>query len=208
MCDRPKAQLIAANARLDVATSFLYPHIFLTAAGGVESQDFGNEPVIYRGIWQVAPAFSWPLLDFGTVDANIQARNQATRAQAANFQKTVLLAIDEVDNNLTTYDAERRRLENLSRALADAQRALDLATQRYNRGIIDYLNVLDAQRSLYNLQDQEAVSENFAGRRLRQRLPKPRRRLGRFPPPPPLKAPLPAILATVRDAAGKSDRPL
>ena len=157
-----EAQLIAANARLDVATSFLYPRIFLTAAGGVESQNFGNEPVIYRGIWQVAPAFSWPLLDFGTVDANIQARNQATRAQAANFQKTVLLAIDEVDNNLTAYDAERRRLENLGRALADAQRALDLATERYNRGIIDYLNVLDAQRSLYNLQDQQAVSENVA----------------------------------------------
>ncbi len=188
-----EAQLMAANARLDVATTFLYPRVFLTAAGGFESQGFGREPVEYRGLWEAAPAISWPLLDLGTVDANIQAQNQATRAQAANFQKVVLTAIAEVDNNLTTYDGERRRLESLGRAIGDAQRALDLATQRYDRGIIDYLNVLDAQRSLFNLQDQQAVSENFA--------------VSDFVPEP-LKAPLPAILATVRDATGNSDRPL
>lgn len=203
-----EAQLIATNARLDVATSFLYPRVFLTAAGGFEGQGLGREPIVYRGIWQAAPAISWPLLDFGTVDANIQAWNQATRAQAASFQKTVLVAINEVDNDLTTYDAERRRLESLSRALADAQRALDLATQRYNRGIIDYLNVLDAQRSLFALQDQQAISENFAVADFVNVCQSLGGGWEGFAPPPPLKAPLPAILATVRDAVGKSDRPL
>ena len=203
-----EAQLMAANARLDVATTFLYPRVFLTAAGGFESQGFGREPIEYRGLWEAAPAISWPLLDFGTVDSNIQAQNQATRAQAANFSKVVLTAIAEVDNSLTTYDGERRRLENLGRAVADAQRALDLATQRYDRGIIDYLNVLDAERSLFNLQDQQAVSENFAVADFVNVCQSLGGGWEGIRPPPPLKAPLPAILATVRDATGNSDRPL
>jgi NodT family efflux transporter outer membrane factor (OMF) lipoprotein len=203
-----EAQLIAANARLDVATTFLYPRIYLTAAGGFESQGFGREPVTYRGLWEAAPTVSWPLLDFGTVDSNIQAQNQATRAQVANFQKVVLTAIAEVDNGLTTYDGERRRLENLGRAIADAQRALDLATQRYDRGIIDYLNVLDAQRSLFNLEDQQAVSENSAVADFVNVCQSLGGGWEGIRPPAPLKAPLPAILATVRDATGNSDRPI
>ena len=203
-----EAQLIAANARLGVATSLLYPRVFLTAAGGFESQGFGREPVAFRGIWEAAPTINWPLLDFGTVDANIQVQNQATRAQAANFQKVVLSAIADVDNGLTNYDAERLRLENLGRAIVAAQRALDLATERYNRGIIDYLNVLDAQRSLYALQDQEAISEYVAVTDFVNVCQSLGGGWEGFPPPPPLKAPLPAILATVRDATGNSDRPL
>jgi outer membrane protein TolC len=203
-----EAQLIAANARLDVATSFLYPRIFLTAAGGFESQGFGREPIKLRGIWEAAPTISWPLLDFGTVDAGIQLQNQLTRAQAANFRQVVLNAVSEVDNGLTNYDAERRRLENLARAVVAAERAVDLATQRYERGIIDYLNVLDAQRSLYTLQDQQAVSEETAVADFVNVCQSLGGGWEGFAPPPPLKAPLPAILATVRDATGNSDRPL
>jgi NodT family efflux transporter outer membrane factor (OMF) lipoprotein len=203
-----EAKLIAANARLGVATSFLYPRIFLTAAGGFESQGFGREPVEYRGLWQASPAISWPLLDFGTVDANIQAQNQATRAASASFRKVVLSAIAEVDNGLTNYDAQRRRLEDLSRAVADAQRAMNLASQRYDRGIIDYLNVLDAQRSLYSLEDQQAVSDDSAVGGFVSVCQSLGGGWEGFPPPAPLKAPLPAVLATVRDLAGKTDRPL
>jgi NodT family efflux transporter outer membrane factor (OMF) lipoprotein len=203
-----EAQLMAANARLDVATSLLYPRFFLTAAGGFQSQGLGRDPVSSRGIWSVAPGVTWPLLDFGTVDAGIQAQDQATRAQVANFRKVILNAIEEVDDSLATYDAERARLENLHAAVRDAQRALDLATQRYNRGIIDYLNVLDAQRSLYALADQEAISEDAAVADFIDVCQSLGGGWEGFAPPPPLKKPLPAILATLRDATGHSDRPL
>jgi len=203
-----EAQLIAANARLDVATSLLYPRVFLTAATGFQSQGFGRDPVNFKGLWEAASTVQWPILDFGTVDAAIQAQNQATRAQAANFQKVVLTAIAEVDNWLTIYDADQRRLEDLSGAISDAQRALDLAGQRYDRGIIDYLNVLDAQRSLFTLQDAQAVSESQAVGDFVNLCQSLGGGWEGFRPPPPLKAPLPAILATVRDASGNSDRPL
>jgi NodT family efflux transporter outer membrane factor (OMF) lipoprotein len=203
-----EAQLIAANARLGVATSLLYPRVFLTAATGFQSQGFGRVPVEFAGLWEAASTIVWPILDFGTVDANIQAQDQATRAQAANFQKVVLSAIAEVDNWLTVYDAQRRRLDDLNFAVADAQRALDLANKRYERGIIDYLNVLDAERSLYTLQDQEAISENQAVGGFVNLCQSLGGGWQGFPPPRPLKKPLPALLAAVRDATGNSDRPL
>jgi len=203
-----EAQLVAANALLGVATARLYPRIFLMAAAGFQAQGFNQDPHLSRGIWSVAPAFNWPLLDFGTVDATIQAQNQATRAQAANFRKVVLTAIADVDNHLTNYDAERRRLVSLGRAVSDGQRALDLATKRYNRGIIDYLNVLDAQRTLIALQDQQAVSEDFAVSDFVTVCQSLGGGWEGFAPPPPLKRPLPALLATIRDLTGNSDHPL
>ena len=203
-----EAQLIAANARLGVATSLLYPRVFLSAAAGVQGQGLGKEPVEWRGIWDVAPAFSWPILDFGTMDAQVQARDQETRAAIANFQKVVLRAIAEVDNGLTSYDAQRRRLGNLGQAVTAAQRALTLANERYNRGIIDYLNVLDAERSLYGLQDEQAVSEDAAVADFVDVCQALGGGWEGFPPPPPLKGPLPALLASVRDVTGNSDKPL
>jgi len=203
-----EAQLIAANARLGIATAKLYPRIFMTGAIGLETQGVGTNPQVYRGLWEAAPAFSWPLLDFGTVDAAIQAQDQATRAQVASFRKVVLTAVAQVDNDLTTFQAESQRLASLGRAVVNAQRALDLATERYNRGIIDYLNVLDAQRALFALQDQQAVSEDLAVADFVNVCQSLGGGWEGFPPPHPLHRPLPAILAVIRDATGNSDHPL
>jgi NodT family efflux transporter outer membrane factor (OMF) lipoprotein len=203
-----EAQLIAANARLGVATANLYPRILLSAAAGTEGQGINRTPADWRFIWTVGPTVQYPLLDLGTADARVQQQNQMTREMVANYRKTILIAVQQVDDALTGYDAERSRLESLGRAVAAAQRALDLANQRYDRGIIDYLNVLDAERSLYTLQDQQAVSEDVAVADFVNVCQSLGGGWEGFPPPPPLKAPLPAVLATIRDATGNSDRPI
>ena len=192
-----EAQLIAANARLGVATAALYPRLVLTAAGGVEGQGLGRTPDVTRGIWSFGPSVFWPLLDFGVIDAQIQAQDQETRARLANYRKTILMAIADVENNLTNYDAERSRSADLSTAVDAARRAFKTANDRYERGLTDYLNVLDAQRQLFSLEDQQALSEDqsvsdFVG---------VCQSLGGgwegFAPPKPLNAPLPAVLADV-----------
>jgi outer membrane protein TolC len=174
----------------------------------LETQGQSTDPQVYRGLWEAAPAFSWPVLDFGTVDAAIEAQDQATRAQVASFRKVVLSAVAQVDNDLTSYQAESQRLGSLGRAVVDAQRALELATQRYDRGIIDYLNVLDAQRALFALQDQQAVSEQLAVTDFVNVCQSLGGGWQGFPPPPRLRRPLPALLAVARDLTGNSDRPL
>lgn len=199
-----EAQVIAANARLGVAISYLYPRIFLTAGAGVQGQGLGRSPVEWKGIWSAGPTLEWPLLDFGTVDSQIQQQDQVTRQQVANYRKIILTAIQQVDDSLTNYDAERARLGNLTRAVAAAQRALQLATQRYERGIINYLNVVDAERELYILQDQFAVSENASIADFVDICQSLGGGWQGFAPPPPLHQPLPAIFATVADIAGKN----
>jgi NodT family efflux transporter outer membrane factor (OMF) lipoprotein len=203
-----EAQLVAANARLGVATANLYPKLFLSAAAGEEGQGINRTPVDWRFIWTVGPTVQYPLLDFGLADARVQQQDQATREQLVNYRRTILTAIEQVDNALTGYDADRARLDHLDRAVAAARRAYDLANQRYERGIIDYLNVLDAERELFALQDQRAVSENAAVTDFVDVCQSLGGGWEGFPPPPPLKAPLPAVLATVRDATGNGARPL
>ncbi len=203
-----EAQLVAANARLGVATANLYPRLLLSAAAGDEGQGLGRLPVDWRFIWTVGPTVQYPLLDFGTADARRLQADQATLEQLANYRRTVLLAVQQVDDALTGYAAERGRLGHLDRAVAAAERAVDLATQRYDRGIIDFLNVVDAQRALFALQDQRAVSEQLAvatsspsaktwaaaGRAS----PRRRRCASRCRP----------CWATLRDAAGQSEQPV
>jgi NodT family efflux transporter outer membrane factor (OMF) lipoprotein len=203
-----EAQLMAANARLGVAIANLYPRLFLSAAAGEEGQGLGRTPVDWRFIWTVGPTVQYPLLDFGTADARAQAQDQATLGELANYRKTILVAVQQVDNALTGYDADRGRLAALKRAVAAAQRALDLANERYNRGIIDFLNVIDSQRQLFALQDEFAVSEEAAVSDFVAVCQSLGGGWQGFPPPPPLRQPLPAVLATFRDATGHSERPL
>ena len=80
---------------------------------------------------------------------------------------------------------------------------LQLATQRYERGIINYLNVVDAERQLYDLQDQFAVSEDAAVGDFVDICQSLGGGWQGFAPPPPLHQPLPAIFAAA-DIAGKN----
>ena len=203
-----ESQLIAANARIGVATSYLYPQLLLTGGGGVQGQGLGRSPVNWMDIWSVGPAVRWQLLDFGIVDSLIQAQDYRTREMLLNYRRTIITAVQEVDNSLTNYDAERSRLADLSRAVDAGKQALDLAGKRYDRGLTDFLNVLDAQRQLFDLQDQYAVSEDETVTQFIAVC----KALGGgwegFPPPPNPRVPRPAIVAAVADALAPSNRPM
>jgi NodT family efflux transporter outer membrane factor (OMF) lipoprotein len=203
-----EAQLVAANARLGVATADLYPKLFLSAAAGEEGQGINRTPADWRFIWTVGPTVDYPVLDFGLADARVQQQDQATREQLTHYRQTILTAIEQVDNALTGYEADRHRLDHLDRAVAAAKRAYDLANRRYKLGIIDYLNVLDAERELFALQDERATSEEAAVGDFVTVCQSLGGGWQGFAPPPPLAAPLPAVLATIRDASGHGAKPL
>jgi len=195
-------QLIAANAQIGVATANLYPQIFLTAGGGWQGQGLGRTPILWNGIWSVGPAVRWALFDFGTIDAAVNIEDYHTREMLWNYRKSVIAAVEEVDNALQNYDAERARLSELSQAVVVAQRALTVAKGRYERGIIDFLNVLDAQRQLFALQDQYALSQEQT---VTQFIAVCKALGGGWegsplPPSPPI--PRPAIIAAAADAMG------
>lgn len=152
-------ELAASTARIGVATADLFPRVALTGAFGFQGQGLGQTPVSEKSIWSLGPSAYWPLLDFGRLDSIVEVQDFRTQELLYNYRRSILMAVEEVDNAISNYNAQRDRLNNLNDAVTASERAVSLATQRYERGLTDFLNVLDAQRQLYDLQDQQAVAE-------------------------------------------------
>ena len=142
-------ELAGATARIGVATADLFPHVVLSGAGGYQAQGLSVSPNLLSSIWSIGPSISWRLLDFGTLDAIVDIADLRTRELLENYRQTVLNAVREVDTFIDSYLAQQDRLHNLSEALGASQQAVSLATERYDRGLTDALNVIDAERQEY-----------------------------------------------------------
>jgi outer membrane protein TolC len=173
--------------------------VAITAGVGMQGQGLGRVPGVNSFIWSAGPTAYWPLLDFGALDAMIDIEHLRTHELLVSYKQSILDAVEEVENAINSYDAQQQRLRALASALTASQRAVELAQQRYDRGLTDYLNVLDAERQLYVLQDQYAVAQEdvvvqfialYKG-------------LGggweTYEAIPPIRKPQPAIVATVRE---------
>jgi NodT family efflux transporter outer membrane factor (OMF) lipoprotein len=152
-------ELEANNAQIGAAIGNLFPNVAVTAGAGLQGQGLGRSNPSNSFIWSAGPLAEWPLLDFGALDAQIQIQKLRTHEALVNYKQTILSAVEETDDAIASFSAEQERLQNLGDALAASERAVDLAQARYNRGIIDFLNVADAERQLYTLQDEYALSK-------------------------------------------------
>jgi NodT family efflux transporter outer membrane factor (OMF) lipoprotein len=158
--------LAASTARIGVATGDLFPQISVSAAIGFQRQALGVTPVTGQHIWSAGPGATWALLDFGMLDAQIEIARLRTRAQLVSYKRTIQNAVREVDTAWDTYGADQDRIGKLSDALIASQRAVTLANERYTRGLTDFLNVVDAERQEYDIEEQYtnaqvAVDEDF-----------------------------------------------
>jgi len=154
-------QLAAATAQIGVATADLFPHVALIGSYGWQSARGPGIPI--NPIWTFGPGVAAPLLDFGRLDALVERADFRSRELLFNYKQTVLNAVRDVDNAVGAYGAQQARLRNLSDALTAAKRAVSLAEQRFDRGLIDSLNVIDAQRQLYDLQEQYVMAQQAEG---------------------------------------------
>ena len=89
----------------------------------------------------------------------IDIQDLRTHEALVNYKKMIVSAVEEVENALSAYSAEQDRLQDLNDALVASQRAVTLANERYDRGLTDFLNVTDAERQLYEIQDQYAIAQ-------------------------------------------------
>jgi outer membrane protein TolC len=99
------------------------------------------------------------LLDFGRLDALINIQELQAHELFVNYKKTILSAVEEVDEGIKQYRAQQQRLRELSAALEQSKRAVALATERYEAGLTDFLNVLDAERQEFAIEDQDAIAQ-------------------------------------------------
>jgi len=151
--------LIARQLALgDAARADLFPTITVNAnvlALFDDANDIGDLTSFGFG---VGPSISWAWPDLRRVRANIDATDARTDAAIAQYEQTVLNALSEVESALSEYTNELKRRDDLKRAAASAQRAIELARLRFEEGLDDYLDVLEAQRTLLTAEDQLAES--------------------------------------------------
>ena len=197
-------ELAAATARIGVATANLFPRVAVIGSIGSQGQGWGTTPSVSKHIWSFGPGAVWPLLDFGALDAEVDIAHLAARASLVNYRKTILNAVQQVDSSLDAYDAQQVRMEKLSTALIAGQRAVDLATERYDRGLTDFLNVVDAERQFYDLQLQYADAQVAQGEQFVQLYKSLGGGWQNYQAVPAIRRPQPAIIAAFRRTLSSS----
>ena len=156
---RAERSLAASTADVGAVTADLYPRLdiggFLgfvalrgSALGSSASQAFG-----------LNAGLGWPALRFPSVRAQLRGAEARTQGSLALYEQTVLRAIEEVENALTTFGQNQQRLQSLVAAAEQSARASALAEARYREGAAPYLEVLDAQRTLLRAHDAVAEAE-------------------------------------------------
>jgi outer membrane protein TolC len=156
-------RLLAANALLVGAAQADYlPRLTLGASVGYSSTRFQSLTNAGTSRILVGPVLSFPLLDFGRVRQRVDVA--AARQDEARVQYTAaaLQAIEEAETALVSYDRAHARVAILTDAVGSSTRAADLAQQRFEAGLTDFFQVLDAQRTLLDAETQLAVAHTIA----------------------------------------------
>jgi multidrug efflux system outer membrane protein len=156
---RAERVLAAATAQVGAATADLFPRFSLTGAFGFQSINAGDLISSPSRFWSIGPAILWPVFDAGRIRATIAVRDAQQEQALTLYEKTVLTAFEDVENSLVNYAKEQTRYRALMDAVAANRRAVQMANELYTRGLIDFLNVLETQRSLYASESELAQSE-------------------------------------------------
>jgi len=156
---RAERQLAAQTAQIGVATADLYPRFSLLGSIGLEALSPGNLFLTSSRTHGIGATVAWPLFDAGAIRSNIEVQSALQEQALIRYEAVVLTALEDVENALVAYAKEQRRRQSLTEATEAARRAVDLAQKQYTSGLIEFGNVLIAQRSLLSLEDQLAVSD-------------------------------------------------
>ena len=141
-----------ANAEIGVTKAAFYPSLTLGATGGFESTSIASWFTWPARFFSLGPTLSQTLFDKGRRKAATEVAFAQYDATVAGYRQTVLTSFQEVEDNLAALRILSHELEEQNDAVASAQRALSLATDRYKSGIDSYLNVITAQATLLNNQ--------------------------------------------------------
>ncbi|MBI3869438.1 MAG: efflux transporter outer membrane subunit [Verrucomicrobia bacterium] len=163
---RAERELASATARVGVATSDLFPKFFLTGAAGLQSLDSSDFFNAGSRNWSLGPSLKWPIFSAGRIRQNIQAQKAREQQAALRYEQVVLRSLEEVENALVSFGKEQERFRSLNDAERATRRASALALDQHQAGLVDFLTVLEAERSLLATQDEQARSERALGQDL------------------------------------------
>ena len=154
--------MAAANAQVGVATAAFYPSIMLAPSIGDESRLLSALFDAPSLLWSIGVSATQTLFDAGRTRANVDFAKAGYDVSVATYRRTVLVAMQEVEDGITGVASLDRATAQANVAVASAQRVLDMSSARYEGGVATYLDVITAQQSLLSAQLQAA---QLAGQR-------------------------------------------
>lgn len=151
---RAERQLAARSLFVGSARAEYLPRVTLGARAGYAATSVDS--LFKRGNSRllVGPVVSFPLFDIGRVRERVEVAQSGQEEAQATYNATVLRALEESEGSLVTYDRAHARVAILESAVRSSTRAADLAQQRFEAGLTDFLQVLDAERTLLDAENQ------------------------------------------------------
>jgi multidrug efflux system outer membrane protein len=140
--------VVVANAQVGVATAELYPTFSLTGGAGFESAAADSLFAWQSRLWSIAAGLTAPLFNGGRLRANLDATKARYQEMVGAYVNQVLIAYGDVEDALTDLHALTSEVASLRDAVAASQEYLRLAQVQYQDGLVDYLTVVDAERTL------------------------------------------------------------
>ena len=151
-----EAQLVAANARIGVARAAYFPSIGLSAGLGSASLELSKLFTGPAQTWNFAANLAAPIFNNGQIAAGVDAANARQKQALAAYEKAVQAAFADTLDALSAVGTSRETEAAQSQQLAAMREALRLARLRYDAGYSSYLEVLDAERSVFQLEQAQS----------------------------------------------------
>jgi multidrug efflux system outer membrane protein len=150
--------LAAATARIGVAKADLFPRLTLSGFIGFVAGDAAELGESTSRAWSLSPVLSWAGFERGTY-AGVRVAEARAQAALAAYELAVLRALEETENAFVVYGTERQRLAAVVEQATASRRAAELARFQYREGALDFLRLLDAERTLLQAEDEVAAAE-------------------------------------------------
>jgi NodT family efflux transporter outer membrane factor (OMF) lipoprotein len=163
---RQRPDVRAAEKSIDACASLVgatvadwLPKFYVTGQIGVASEDFKNIFEEDKMYWQVAPAIKWNIFSGTSLSGQIQEAKAKTEMAVNAYNNVVLNALQEVDNSMVSYKHSISEEQAYNVAYEQAEITFNLALDLYKKGLIEFQNVLDAQRNLLSYEEAKVVSQ-------------------------------------------------
>lgn len=155
-------RVAAEHAFVGAAKAEYFPRLNLGGSAGFSSADLDGLGGDGTFRYTVGPVITWPALNLGRVKARVDVSRALEAEARAQYNQTVLLALEEVEASLVRYRTSLGRVGRFQEAATASTRAAELASLRFTGGVADFLQVLDAQRTQLEAEDQLARSRTDA----------------------------------------------
>ena len=147
-------QLAAATAQQGVAVAKFFPDISLSGFIGFLNSNSSDLLKSASKSWLMGGSVVWPILSYGTLSANLDVADAQQQEAMLTYRKSIIVALSDVEKSYKAYTEQEKFRQIQVRAVAADQHTLKIAQEQYKEGLTAFIDVLDAQRTLYAAQSQ------------------------------------------------------